>query len=125
MPSVDDEKHVIGHVFRPDVAMDVSNVLHGSAHGVEKRRAAGNLIVLSGKRGDLENVHPVMKDDALLIEKNGGKKNRSPGLLLLFQHGVESADGVGLQPEHGAAAVENEDKFGHAVHSTSSRRLIV
>ena len=41
-------------------------------------------------------------------------------LLLLCEHGVEAADGVPLQPLHGTATVQDENKFRQILlHKTS------
>lgn len=52
----------------------------------------------------MEHLAPVVKED-------GGDEGLAGLLLLLFDHGVEAADGVPLQPLHGAAAVQNEHQF--------------
>ena len=54
-----------------------------------------------------------MDDRAVVGEKHRGDQ-RLPGLLLLlFDHGVEAADGVRLQPRHRAAAIQNKNQFRH------------
>lgn len=57
-------------------------------------------------------LHPVVKHLHPIIEQNRGNKRLSGFLFLLFQHGIEASDGVGLQPLHGAAAVQNEYQLG-------------
>ena len=58
-----------------------------------------------------DSFHPVMEYLALVIEEDGGDVSFAGFLFLLFDHGVEAADGVPLQPLHGAAAVQDENKF--------------
>ena len=69
------------------------------------RAVQPHTIVLPFRDGpDLTYLGPV-------IEENGGDKSLARLLFLLFYHGVEAADGVPLQPLHGAAAVQDEHQF--------------
>ena len=49
-----------------------------------------------------------MKHLRFIVKEDRGYKGLSRLLFLLFQHGVETADGVALQPLHGAAAIQDE-----------------
>ena len=51
----------------------------------------------------------------LRIEEHCSDKTFPVNLLLLFDHAVESADRVALQPAHGTAAVQNKYEFGNVV----------
>ena len=48
-------------------------------------------------------------------EQHGGNIGSAFGLLLLFDHGIEAADGVALQTSHGTAAVDNENQFSQTL----------
>ena len=62
---------------------------------------------------DGEYMYHDMDDHALVVEKHGGDHSLTLFLLLLFDHGVEAADGVALQSAHGAAAIQNKNQFCH------------
>ena len=55
----------------------------------------------------------VVDDHALIVKQHGGDQGLARLLLLPRDHGVEAADGVRLQPRHGAAAVQDENQFCH------------
>ena len=48
----------------------------------------------------------------LMVEQDGGHVGLALLLLLPGQHSIEPADGILLQPAHGTAAVQNENKLG-------------
>ena len=115
----DDEERAGGYVFGAYVAMNIADMLHGVAHGIEQGRTAGNLIVLFCKLGDAGDIATIVDDRAFIVEKHRGDEHGRTALLLFFEHGVEAAYGIGFEPEHGAAAVEDEDEFCESVHNSS------
>ena len=52
-----------------------------------------------------------MEHLGLIVKEDGGDEGLAGLLLLLFDHGVEAADGVTLKPLHGAAAVQDENQL--------------
>ena len=54
-----------------------------------------------------------MDDHALIVKQHGGDQGLACLLFLPRDHGVEAADGVRLQPRHGAAAIQDENQFRH------------
>ena len=94
------------------------HVMDGSADRVQQSGAAADLILLIRHRLDLFQRDPVIKDPAAVGKQDCGDQNRSFPLLLLFQHGVEAADGIALKTCHGAAAIQDEYEFCQiAVHN--------
>ena len=55
----------------------------------------------------------VVDDRAVVGEKHRGDQRLPRFPLLLFDHGVEAADGVRLQPGHRTAAIQNKNQFRH------------
>ena len=49
---------------------------------------------------------------AYVVEENYRDKRIAACLLLLLNHRVKAAYGVGFQPAHGAAAVKDKDDLG-------------
>ena len=52
----------------------------------------------------MEHFRPVIKEDR-------GDKCLTRLPLLLFQHGIEAADSILLQPLHGATAIKDKHQF--------------
>ena len=91
--------------------MDVADVVDGSADGVQQGGAAPDIVLLVGDGLNLFQRHPVVEHLGLIVEEDSGDVSLARLLFLLFEHGVEAADGVPLQPLHGAAAVQDEHQF--------------
>ena len=111
----DDEQRVFRHVLRPRVFVDVGDVVDRAADGVEQRRAAAHGVVVGRQRANVLHVHAVVNDLARAVKQHGRDKRRAVRLFLLFDHGVEAADRIRLQPRHGTAAVEEKDDLCQAL----------
>ena len=93
--------------------MDVADVVDGAAHGIQQGRAAAGEILLFRQGRHLAQRQAVMDDHALMVKEHRRDQCLACFLLLPGDHGVEAADGVRLQPRHGAAAVKNKNQFCH------------
>lgn len=107
----DNEKGVLWHILGPSILMDVADMVDGPADGIQQGGAAPDIVLFLRDRIDIAHLHPVMEHLGPVIEEDGGDKGLARLLLLFFNHGVESADGVVLQPLHGTAAVQDEHQF--------------
>ena len=108
----DDKKGVLRHILRPGIFVDVSDVVDGSAHCIQQRGAAPHIVFPVSDGFHPVRPYPVMEYLDPVVEQYGGDQRLAGPLLLLFQLGIEAADGIGLQPLHGTAAVQNEHQFG-------------
>ena len=108
----DDEEGLFGPVLLPGVLVDIADVMDGAAHGIQQGGAAPDPVVLPGHGADLLQGHPVVDHIPFGIKQDGGDIGLAGHGLLLFDHGVEAADGVRFQTRHGAAAVEDEYDLG-------------
>ena len=88
-------------------------MVDGPAHGVQQRRAAPGEILLLRHERHLGKGQAVVDDHALIVKQHGGDQGLARLLFLPLDHGVEAADGVRLQPRHGAAAIQDENQFCH------------
>ena len=104
----DDEQRALRHVLRPGIFVYVPDVADGPAHRVQQSRAAADAVFLFGDGTDLAQLHPVVQHLDPVVKEDGGDQGLAGLLFLLFQHGVETADGVLLQSLHGTAAVQDE-----------------
>ena len=102
---------MLRHVLFPGVLVDVADVVDGSAHGVDQGGAAAHKVLAFRHWLHFLNVHPVMEDGAFVGEQHGGNQCLSFFRALLFDHAVETADGILLQPLHGSALVQDEHHF--------------
>lgn len=109
----DDEHRLFRHVLAAGVLVDVADVVDGPAHSVQQGRAAAGEILLLGHGRHLFQRQAVMNDHALVVEQHRGDQRLACFPLLLVNHGVEAADGVRLQPRHGAAAIQDKNQFCH------------
>ena len=104
----DDEQCVFRDILFSCVLMDIPNVMNRSADSIQKRGAAANGIVPVGHRLHLLNRHTVMDNLAHVVKENGRDQCLAILFFLLFNHGVESSDGVCFQSAHRAAAIKDE-----------------
>ena len=111
----DDEDGLAGAVLFPRVLVHIFNMVHRAADGVQQRRAAAHEVLLIRHGFDLLQIHAVVDHLAAVVEQHRGQQRLPRLLLLLFQHGVEAADGVVLQPRHGAAAIQDKYDFREIV----------
>ena len=107
----DDTKGMLRHILRPGILVNVSDVVDGSADGIQQRGAAPDIVFLSGNRFDLACLYPIMEHLGPVVEENGRDKGLTGFPLPLFQHGIEATDGVALQSLHRAATVQDEYQF--------------
>ncbi|MBR3880046.1 MAG: hypothetical protein IKJ34_00380 [Mailhella sp.] len=91
-------------------------MLHRAADGIEQGSTACRFVILRGERRNGADVTAIMDDLAFLIEHHSGDKDGKAFRLLLFEQGIEAADGVRFEAIHGAAAVEDEYEFGTVFH---------
>ena len=94
------------------MALDIHHLFHAVTDGIQQRRAAPDVVVLFGQRRNGVQRKAVVQQLHLVVKQDGGHVGFALLLLLPGQHGVEPADGVLLQPAHGTAAVQNENKLG-------------
>ena len=106
---------MLRHVLTSCVLVYVSDVVDGSADGVDESGAASYGVVILGHFRDVRKSYSVVKHLAFVIEKHGGNVTLAILLLLLFNECVEAADGVTFKTCHGAASVKNEYKLCDAV----------
>ena len=107
----DHEERPLRQVLRPDVFVDLLDVGDGLAERVDQGGAAADGVFLFRHCRDLPQVDPVVDDLALIAEQHRRDQRFALFLLLLLDHAVESADGVGDQARHGAAPVQNKNHF--------------
>ena len=88
--------------------MDIPNVMNCSADSIQKSSTSANGIVPVGHRLHLLNRHTVMDNLAHVVKENGRDQCLAILFFLLFNHGVESSDGVCFQSAHRAAAIKDE-----------------
>ena len=117
----DDEDGMLGDIFGARVLMDIADVVDCSSECIQKCGAAVGGIFLLGQRLNLVDVHAVVNDLCCVGKQHGGNIALAVELLLLLNHCVEAADGVGLEPCHRAALVKDKYQFSDVVfHNKSS-----
>ena len=120
----DNEHRLFRYIFAAGVLVDVADVVDGSAHGIQQRRAAEGEILLLGHGRHILQRQAVVDDHALVVKEYGGDQRLARFLFLLGNHGVESTDRVCLQPRHGAAAVQDKNQFCCMLHKKTSCDLL-
>ena len=81
------------------------------ADGVDEGGAAPDGVIPVRHFRHLRELHPVVEHLGHIVKEDRGDVCLAGLLFLLFDHGVEAADGVLFQSAHGAAAVKDEDQF--------------
>ena len=104
----DDEQSMFRDIFISCVLVDIPNVMNCSADSIQKGSTSANGIVPVGHRLHLLNRHTVMDNLAHVVKENGRDQCLAILFFLLFNHGVESSDGVCFQSAHRAAAIKDE-----------------
>ena len=102
---------MLWHILLAGVFVYIADVVDGVADSVHQRSAPPGAVVVCGHGPDFSKRYTVVQHDALMIEKHCRDDRLATCPLLLCQHGIESADGVGLKAAHGAAAIEYENQF--------------
>ena len=97
------------------VLVDIPNVMNCSADSIQKGSTSANGIVPVGHRLHLLNRHTVMDNLAHVVKENGRDQCLAILFFLLFNHGVESSDGVCFQSAHRAAAIKDEYDLRHVL----------
>ena len=107
----DDEEGLLRPVFLPGVLVDVADVMDSPAHRIQQCGAAPDKVFLFRQRRNLLQGHPIVNHLNFVVEEHRGNQSLTRLPFLLFDHGVEAADGVRFQSCHGAAAVEDKYDF--------------
>ena len=94
--------------------MDVADVVDSTADGVQQSDTAPGEVLFLGHAGHSVQRQAVVDDHALGVEQHRGDQRLARFLLLLFNHGVKTTDGVLLQPAHRAAPVQDKNQFCHS-----------
>ena len=84
-----------------------------------------HIVLLAGDGLDLGFLYPVMEHLTLVIKEERGNECLAGFLFLLFNHGVEAADGAPIQPLYGAATVQNEHQLRQALIHNSKTTVSV
>ena len=111
----DDEQRVCGDVFFSLVAVDILHMLHGHADRVDQCGTSAHRVIGIGQRGNVLQSQTVVQGQDLVVEQHGRHITFPRLFLLLFEHRVEPADRVLLQPRHRTGAVEDEHQLGGIV----------
>ena len=107
----DDEHGVLGHILFPGIFVDVGNVVDGPAQSIDQRGTAAGTVIPPGHGRHLADVHPVVQYLGIGVEKHRGHQHLSLPLSLPVYGGVEAADGIVGQAEHGAAHIDHKYQF--------------
>lgn len=94
------------------VLVDVADVVDGAAKGVQQCRTAPGRVIPVRHGLNTVDGYPVMQYLALAVKEDGRDQCLPRLPPLLGNHGVKAADGVGLQPGHRAAAVQDKYNLG-------------
>ena len=105
----DDEQGVLRNIFLSRILVDVADVVDRASDRIQQGGAAAHAIISLSHGLDVSDIDAVMDHFAYIVKEDGGDQRFAGSFLLLFNHGVEAADRVGLKPTHGAAAVKDED----------------
>ncbi len=97
------------------IFVNIPDMVNCTAHSIQKRRTAADKVFLVGKIRYICNCNTIMDNLSFVVKQYGGDYGITRFLSLLFQHGVETSDGVLFQPVHGAGAVQDEDQFSQIV----------
>ena len=90
---------------------DKVNAADCLSHCVKKRRHAAGGIILFRHLFHIFDVTVIMENFIAVAEKYRCHADILTGLLLFFNHGIETADRITGQVAHGAAFIKNEDHF--------------
>ena len=88
--------------------LGVADFVDGHADGVEQSRGTADRVFFFCDGADCADVDSVVEQLVVVIEKHGCDAAFARNCLLLFQHGIISADGVFLKPSHRSARIEDE-----------------
>jgi hypothetical protein len=87
------------------------DLLDGHADGIQEGSGTADEVILFGKGLNCLQVDAVVEHFVHVVKEDGGHHRLPREGLLLFEHGIETADGVFFQPCHGAAPVQDKNQF--------------
>ena len=99
---------VFRHIFRPCIAVYPGNMTDGFTECIEKGCAATNGILFFRHRPDFAKREAVMDHFTLAGKKHRCYVTLAVDFFLFFNKSIETADGIALQPAHGAAAIQDK-----------------
>ena len=105
----DDEQGVRRNIFLSRILVDVADVVDRTSNRIQQGGAAAHTILAIRHGLDVSDINAVMDHFADIVKEDGGDQRFAGSFLLLFNHGVEAADRVGLKSTHGTAAVKDKD----------------
>lgn len=105
----DDEQGVRRNIFLSRILVDVADVVDCASNRIQQGGAVAHTILPISHGLDVSDINAVMDHFAYIVKEDGGDQRFAGSFLLLFNHGVEAADCVGLEPTHGTAAVKDKD----------------
>ena len=91
--------------------MYMTDMLNGAAHSVQQSSHTAYIIILAGHGYDFLNISTIMKCLHLAIKQDGSYHCLTGLLFLLFNHRIETTNGICLQARHGTAAIQNKNQF--------------
>ena len=105
----DDEQGVRRNIFLSRILVDVADVVDCASNRIQQGGAAAHTILPISHGLDVSDINAVMDHFADIVKEDSGDQRFAGSFLLLFNHGVEAADCVGLKSTHGTAAVKDKD----------------
>ena len=105
----DNKQGVRRNIFLPRILVDVADVVDRASNRIQQGGAAAHAILAIRHGLDVSDIDAVMDHFADIVKEDGGDQRFAGSFLLLFNHGVEAADCVGLKSTHGTAAVKDKD----------------
>ena len=97
------------NIFLSRILVDVADVVDRASNRIQQGGAAAHAILAIRHGLDVSDIDAVMDHFADIVKEDSGDQRFAGSFLLLFNHGVEAADCVGLEPTHGTAAVKDKD----------------
>ena len=107
----DDKQGFRRNILAPCVLVDVADVVNCIAECVKESRRAARAVIIFGHRTDITERNAVVKNNTFVVEKDGRYENGTVRFFLLFDHGIEAADGIRFKSCHGAGAVKDKNEF--------------
>lgn len=105
----DNKQGVRWNIFLPRILVDVADVVDRASNRIQQGGAAAHAILAIRHGLDVSDIDAVMDHFADIVKEDSGDQRFAGSFLLLFNHGVEAADCVGLKSTHGTAAVKDKD----------------
>ena len=105
----DNKQGVRWNIFLSRILVDVADVVDCASNRIQQGGAAAHTILPISHGLDVSDIDAVMDHFADIVKEDSGDQRFAGSFLLLFNHGVEAADCVGLKSTHGTAAVKDKD----------------